>query len=336
MTPLALRIARELTIPVKDRAFKGDDILSMFTQDMHCFDVTAIHKSVDDAMSADNLWEDIVSMVPGLFLPSPVTWLEIGGDNRAAYVVEQAGDGFRVHFVQGRAHETPFTLPLCTFRARSVLEPGERIEITPILRIAEREPLPEAAIGRIPYKLDVERLRGLTGEAKAAELRELEFRRAVAVTRIKELDRELVVTGAEKMFVENEGRMIRHGIGAAVLMLDLINTPGLIGLKQYGPHRGLAKQLSRVGSYPLRGWTEIVLKATTAQARGEPSLTGPAFHKCLHFVRSHQRHYQSGHVTIIPAHWRGDPALGIKRTRYRLEAPMTPSPKIARLTQGAV
>jgi hypothetical protein len=37
-------------------------------------------------------------------------------------------------------------------------------------------------------------------------------------------------------------------------------------------------------------------------------------------VRSHLRHYRDGKVTVIPAHWRGDPALGIKRTRYLVAA----------------
>jgi hypothetical protein len=115
---------------------------------------------------------------------------------------------------------------------------------------------------------------------------------------------------------------INHGIAFVILALDLINTPGLVGLRQHDPHRGLARKLyaARSGSYPLRGWSEIVLKHQTRIADETEHHTGATYHKCLHFVRSHLRHYRDGKVTVIPAHWRGDPALGIKRTRYLVAA----------------
>jgi hypothetical protein len=105
---------------------------------------------------------------------------------------------------------------------------------------------------------------------------------------------------------------------AALLYLDIINTPGLVGLTTRQPHRGLARNLRRagVGSYPLRAWHEITIKPGLPELTDEErsgQLTG---RKCLHFVRSHRRHFQDGHDTIIPSHWRGDAALGMQRTRY--------------------
>jgi hypothetical protein len=117
-----------------------------------------------------------------------------------------------------------------------------------------------------------------------------------------------------------DDKCLRHGIAFCVLALELINTPGLIGLRQHDPHRGMAKRYATIGSYPLRGWSEVTLKHQTKVAGPAEQLSGTTYHKCLHFVRSHLRHYRNGNVSVIPAHWRGDPALGIKRTRYRMAA----------------
>jgi hypothetical protein len=47
----------------------------------------------------------------------------------------------------------------------------------------------------------------------------------------------------------------------------------------------------------------------------EGHLTGE---KCLHFVRTFLR-VRMGQLEYVDAHWRGNPALGMKRSRYRLE-----------------
>jgi hypothetical protein len=41
--------------------------------------------------------------------------------------------------------------------------------------------------------------------------------------------------------------------------------------------------------------------------------------KCLHFCRSHLR-VRNGRLEQVKAHWRGNPSLGIKQTRYKLVA----------------
>lgn len=107
--------------------------------------------------------------------------------------------------------------------------------------------------------------------------------------------------------------------------LALINTPRTIGRKQHMPHAGLQRKLAAargmVGKFPLRAWTEIVLEVRPPRIEGqkvyEARLTGE---KCLHFCRAHLR-IRNGSLEYVSAHWRGDPALGIKQTRYRLERP---------------
>jgi hypothetical protein len=75
-----------------------------------------------------------------------------------------------------------------------------------------------------------------------------------------------------------------------------------------------------VGRFPLRAWTEIKLEVTPPKYDGtehEAMLTGG---KALHFCRAHLR-IRLGRVELVSAHWRGDPSLGLKRTRYSLQRP---------------
>ena len=103
--------------------------------------------------------------------------------------------------------------------------------------------------------------------------------------------------------------------------LALINTPRVIGRKQHMPHAGLQKKMAAargmVGKFPLRGWTELTLAVSPPAVDGqehEVRLTGG---KALHFCRAHLR-IRLGQVELVKPHWRGDPALGIKQTRYRV------------------
>jgi hypothetical protein len=259
-------------------------------------------------MDQENMWPEVESMAPGMFLPSPVTWLEmlIPDKGHLAWVLEEEGDGsFRLSMA-GDGPEFPYSLPVCNFRARSILELGERIEHTSLIDSAFAKDEPEPAMSSAIINTRHERLEELEA-------------------RISILNLEIAKHERERRFLDGiigVHEYINHGIAFAVLALDLINTPGLVGLRQHDPHRGLARKLYTVrsGSYPLRGWSEIVLKHQTRIADDAEHHTGTTFHKCLHFVRSHLRHYRDGKVTVIPAHWRGDPALGIKRTRYLVAA----------------
>lgn len=106
--------------------------------------------------------------------------------------------------------------------------------------------------------------------------------------------------------------------------LAIINTPRVIGRRQHMPHAGLQRKLAgkhgMVGKFPLRAWTEIVLEVRPPEmdeSEQETRLTGG---KALHFVRAHLR-IQNGQLVLVSPHWRGDPALGMVQSRYRLTPP---------------
>jgi hypothetical protein len=131
---------------------------------------------------------------------------------------------------------------MCKFRARGLLEVGDRIDVFDLAEIEEdKDPGLTFDTGKM--------LRGITPEtAKPEDLMRLDAARDMAMIRVDQLDRKvergnhmLDFTGAAHRF-----------IGMCVLTLDLINTPGLIGLRQHDPHRGLARRL-----YAARGgfWT---------------------------------------------------------------------------------
>lgn len=105
---------------------------------------------------------------------------------------------------------------------------------------------------------------------------------------------------------------------------SLINHPKIIGRKQHMPHRGLEKRLVQTfgaGKFPLHAWTEIQLDVTpTHDARRDPSVeahyTGA---RALHFCRAHLR-LSNGNLSFVTSHWRGDAALGIRQSRYKVVA----------------
>jgi hypothetical protein len=98
--------------------------------------------------------------------------------------------------------------------------------------------------------------------------------------------------------------------------LAMINSPKVIGRRQIMPHRTLVKNWS-VGKFPLHAWTEIKLLVNKPPeiddgAPHEAWLTG---RRALHFCRAHVR-MRLGVLEYVRSHWRGDPAIGIKRSRY--------------------
>lgn len=110
----------------------------------------------------------------------------------------------------------------------------------------------------------------------------------------------------------------------AHMALPLINSPKIIGRQQQMMHKGLRRKLMRtpLGRWPLEGWSELQLEATPTYVDEsgdihEARLTGK---KCLHFCRKHLR-VKNGKLEIVNSHWRGDPGLGIKRTRYKIVPP---------------
>lgn len=126
-------------------------------------------------------------------------------------------------------------------------------------------------------------------------------------------------TGTPENTAQIFGRMASTLIGA----LAFINTPRIIGRRQHMPNRGLEKKILKdrraPNVFPLNAWTEIILHITPpVDVSNNPSieahLTGQ---RALHFCRAHLR-IQHGKLVVVKAHWRGDPALGIVQTRYKV------------------
>jgi hypothetical protein len=114
-------------------------------------------------------------------------------------------------------------------------------------------------------------------------------------------------------------------VGVLFGLLAFVNTPRVIGRRQHMPHAGLQRKLAHargtVGKYPLHAWHEVKLDIAPPRldrsAIGSPHETRLTGAKALHFVRCHLR-IRLGQLELVSAHHRGDPALGIKQTRYRL------------------
>lgn len=107
----------------------------------------------------------------------------------------------------------------------------------------------------------------------------------------------------------------------ALPFLAMINTPRIIGRTQHMPNRSLERRLTSsfgVGKFPLRAWTEIRLEVTPPRVYdGEPVEAHLTGERAYHFCRQHLR-IRLGMLELVSAHWRGDPALGIKQSRYVL------------------
>lgn len=102
-----------------------------------------------------------------------------------------------------------------------------------------------------------------------------------------------------------------------VALLPFINTPRIVGRRQHMPNSALERKLLKagVGHYQPQAWTEIQLHITPPAIDGgdhEAHLTG---NRALHFCRTHIR-IRLGKLELVSAHWRGDPALGMKQSRY--------------------
>ena len=103
----------------------------------------------------------------------------------------------------------------------------------------------------------------------------------------------------------------------AVLTLALINTPNLIVYAPQPLHSGRIKQLARRG-VKLRGHSNIHLSAgfhSEVKPTYDTDTDAPKNRRRLHFCRSHLRMTSRG-LTVVSAHWRGDPALGVKTSDY--------------------
>lgn len=136
----------------------------------------------------------------------------------------------------------------------------------------------------------------------------------------------IVVEGEEHFlakrseYLSGEDGHLMHGM--LIATLALINTPKIIGRDQHLPNRGLERSLQKqsIGKYPLHAWNELKLRVAKPIEidDGEPHEDHLTGRRALHFCRAHLR-IKLGKIEHVTSHWRGDAALGIKQTRYRVE-----------------
>lgn len=158
---------------------------------------------------------------------------------------------------------------------------------------------------------------------------EMERGIAVAVA-LERADGGPIVTGREIAMTEwglNPADKRGHSgneelLGTSIVLVAMINAPKVFGRRQHMPNARLERKLlarrGEIGKFPLHAWTEIKLEVTRPPENlsdgeiHEAHLTGQ---KAYHFCRAHLR-IKNGRVEFVKAHWRGDPSLGIKRSRY--------------------
>jgi hypothetical protein len=128
------------------------------------------------------------------------------------------------------------------------------------------------------------------------------------------------------MSAEAIGRERKQFVTArSYALLGMINTPRIFQRIVHQPHSGLNRKMVAakplLGKFPLGAWTEILLKVP-APEDGPKSVSGAEGYlsgeRALHWCRAHLR-YRLGQWEIVSDHWRGNPAIGIKQSRYRLE-----------------
>lgn len=131
--------------------------------------------------------------------------------------------------------------------------------------------------------------------------------------------------GIETRTNDDEARETAEKVIAfTLLFVAFINTPRVIGRKQHMPNRGLERRLVQgfgVGKFPLHAWTEIKLEVAKPPEidDGDPHEAHLTGKRALHFCRAHIR-IRNGKLEYVTHHWRGDPAIGIKQSRYKLVA----------------
>lgn len=265
MTPLAHRIVKELTLPIKDRTLTDQCGMLSRMDDIHCFEVSKIHNmagGLAEELHDRAIANGFLSMVEAqTFLPAPKTWIEwAAGPNRYGCLLVDEG-GFAKAYWAVASGNLFATAP----RHGALL-------------------------------LTAADLRSVKAEWPAVQC----------------LDGQ---DDAEK----------RGMIFFMYAVLAIINTPRMIGRRQLTPHRGLERKLSNArcltGKFPLHAWTELQLSVSAMMKEGDGSVHEAHYtgEKCLHFCRAHIR-IKRGRLELVKAHWRGDPSLGIKRTRYILES----------------
>lgn len=298
MTPLAQRIANDLLQPVKDRQFRDFGGIARDVIRAKQFDVSeamplieeVARKAVRERLEEARAFNDDRVFLPTHGYDAP-TWLE----GFSVPASPKARLGALVALRDGRlvcriAHGAPPRLDSFVFYSTPVT-----FSFPANLTLSEENRVAGVSAISQPWRRDA--------VPRAASWEHELMERAV-------MDRETI---------ENSAMWLLSRIPAALI---LINSPKVIGRRVFAPHRGLERRMlaqqAVVGSFPLQAWTKILLACTPRDASGEAAaearLTG---RRCLHWVRAFTR-IRNGKLEIVGAHWRGDAAIGIKRSTYEL------------------
>jgi len=118
---------------------------------------------------------------------------------------------------------------------------------------------------------------------------------------------------------EAQSKQSRAYVVRVLGSLLVINSRRGFAKKTHDPHKGVSRLLRgsefAAGKFPLHAWTEIVLKPLNGQEAKETAtqITGE---KSRHYVRQFYRTPSDRAPHWVTDHWRGDAALGIKRSDY--------------------
>lgn len=257
MTPLAQKVARELTIPSSKRTLKDKGRVLDQIPDVHCFQISdAVRDMAYEMVPA--IRRHIRSVCERTFLPAPSTWIEFQDHvaGRVGLLLDNT-DGDRA-------------------LVRMVTERGFKSGVLGDIPIGHSDVLPDGSFVRVLGHTDAD----------------------------KDYSIFMLLAWA---------------------MLAFINFPKVINRRQHAPHKGLARDLGRTlrvsRGYPLHAWSEIVLEVGPPidMAADKPRRAWLTGARAQHFVRAHLR-IRRGQLEFVSAHHRGDPALGIKRSRYSVVA----------------
>jgi hypothetical protein len=99
--------------------------------------------------------------------------------------------------------------------------------------------------------------------------------------------------------------------------VPVVNSPRIVVQCSNPPHRGLAREMRQRRLPAPLAWTEIKLQVLKPReiddgAPHEDQITGQ---RALHFVRRFIR-IRLGKLEYVSAHWRGNPEIGIRQSRY--------------------
>lgn len=305
MTPLARDLLTDLCSQIRirdDAPQQQAKFLNHITRNAHFFDcpfdvwqmIMHLAASMYDAFEEYDRIDQRLA-----FLPAPITWIESeqpGFRDQPEYWQQKGGINKFIVADDGVSWNYTYRVAHVFISDGAITNMAQRYQVsyeTPqrhpfrIWRVNSLDPLPLVHSGRKPLRY--RSLKNPSGERA-------EFDEPVA---------------ALQDFIHYAA-------------LALINSPRIIGRKQHMPYeraeRAMLKGIRMPPRFPLRAWTEIILKVALPEDRSgdkahEAHLTGE---RCLHYCRSHLR-VRFGLLEYVTGHWRGNPDLGVKRSRYKLE-----------------